>query len=350
MKRKDILLKIKHEALRFEPASLVAPVRADELLKHDGREFVDVLYRNILKREPDAAGKAHYLNLAEKLPKPLIIYLFSKSEEARQKKTEITGLHSALISFYLKTPSVLIKTFFSVIKKVFIHVTSLLYFHKVAEEDRVDYFKFYLDFEEKFRGSEKEIEQGLKIYLPLLHGVNGLIIDLGSGRGEWLRLLKKEGYSANGVEINPYFIENCEQEGLEVIRADAFKFLKNAKDSSIGAITAIHLFEHLEPKERLTFLKEIYRVLKPGGVLILETPNARNILVSAGDFWRDPEHNAPVFPDTLSFMAKFIKFSEATCYFFDENRATLVPCLDKSYKDLKDYVEVSRDFALFARK
>jgi SAM-dependent methyltransferase len=350
MKRKDLLLKIKHEASRLEAPSLFSPVRARELLKYDGEEFIDVLYRKILKRDPDAAGKAHYLSLVRELPKPLIIYSFSRSEEAKQKETKIAGLYSTLISLCLRTPSALVSVSYSVMREALVRVNSFLSFYKAAEERKVDYFRFYLDFEEKFRGSEEEIGHGLKLYLSLLHGVNGSVIDLGSGRGEWLRLLDKEGFNAKGVEINPYCIEKCEEEGLEVVKGDASRFLKNARSSSVGAVTAFHLIEHLDQKERLSFLKEIYRVLKPGGALIVETPNPRNILVSAGDFWRDPEHSAPVFPDTLSFMAKFVGFPEVRCYFFNESRSAFIDSLDIDFRDLKDYIEVSRDFALFARK
>jgi len=350
MKREDILLKIRQEASRFEPSSHLAPVRADDLLKYDDGEFIDILYRRVLKRQPDPAGKAHYLDLVKRLPKPLIIYFFSRSEEAKQKEIEIVRLYSASIRHYLKTTLASVKGSFSVVKKPFFRVCTLPSFHKAPEESKVDYPRFYHDFEEGFRGSEEEIERSVRVYLPLLQGTNDLIIDLGSGRGEWLRLLKKEGFDAQGVEINPYFLEECKEQALDVIKSDVFKFLKNAKSSSIGAITAFHLIEHVDPKKRLPFLKEIYRVLKPGGVLILETPNPRNILVSAGDFWRDPEHIAPVFPDTLSFMGKFVGFAEATCYFFNGGRTALIPCLDMKFEDLKDYVEISRDCALLARK
>jgi SAM-dependent methyltransferase len=344
------LLKIKYEASKLEPSSLLAPVKARDLLEYDGEKFIDMLYRRVLGREPDPAGKADYLSVARKLPKPLIIYLFSRSYEAKEKGTEIIGLHSTLIWFCLKTPSALMKVLFSVMKEPFLRACSLLSFRKAAQESSVDYSKFYVDFEEKFRGPEQDVERGLMIYLSLLQSTSGLVIDLGSGRGEWLRLLRQEGFNTKGVEINPYFIEGCEEQGLEVVKSDAFRFLKKAGSSSIGAITAFHLIEHLDPRQRLLFLKEICRVLKPGGVLILETPNPRNILVSAGDFWRDTEHTTPVFPDTLSFMAEFVGFSEAKCYFFNESRTALIACLDIDFRDLKDYIEVSRDFALFARK
>jgi SAM-dependent methyltransferase len=339
MTREDLLLKIRHEASLFEPPSPVAPLRADNLLQYDGRSFVAALYRKVLKREPDEAGEANYLNIAKKLPKPLIVYFFSRSKEARQQGTKIAGVYAALMKFYLGAA-----------RESLSSLGALLSFRKVPEKGTIDYFRFYIDFEERFRGSQEEVEQGLEVYLSFFEDVNDPIVDLGSGRGEWLRLLKREGKNATGIDINSHLIEECDEEGLEVIKSDALKFLKNATDSAFGAITAFHLVEHLGPEQRLLFLREIYRVLKPGGIVILETPNPRNILVSAGDFWRDPEHMTPVFPDTLSFTARFVGFPDARCYFFNKDRTELIPCANMEFRDLQNYVEVSRDFALIARK
>ncbi len=352
VKREDILLKIGQEAARLEPSFRRAPVRADDLLRRDGEAFVDTLYRRILKRKPDAQGMAHYSDLATKLPKPLIVYFFSRSEEARRRDAKITGLCSASIALYLKTRLSLIKDLFSAVAELFSWVQSLLSFHRGEGESKADYSRFYVDFEERFRGSEQEVEQGLRLYLSLFQGVGvgDLVVDLGSGRGEWLSLLRKEGFDAQGVEVNPYFIEECEKEGLDIVRSDVFRFLKKVTSSTVRIVTAFHLIEHLGPQRRLPFLREIYRVLEPGGIMILETPNPRNILVSAGDFWRDPEHIAPVFPDTLSLMAESVGFREDECYFFNKSRTAFICCSDVGFRDLQDYVEVSRDFALFARK
>jgi SAM-dependent methyltransferase len=339
VKREDLIRKIREEAARFEPPSPVVPLRADDLLQYDGHSFVVALYRNLVRREPEAAGLAHYLDLVKRLPKPLILYFFSRSQEARQQGTKIEGVYCALIKSYLTAA-----------KESLTRLYPLHFFRSLPEKDTIDYFRFYIDFENRFRGFQEDIERGLEVYVSLFEGVNDPIVDLGSGRGEWLRLLTREGLNVTGIDINPHLIEECDEEGLQVIKSDAFKFLRNATDSAFGAVTAFHLIEHLDPDQRLLFLREIYRVLKPGGLLLLETPNPRNILVSAGDFFRDPEHVRPIFPDTLSFTAKFVGFPDARCYFFNKDRTALISCADTEFRDLQSYVEVSRDFALIARK
>ena len=46
------------------------------------------------------------------------------------------------------------------------------------------------------------------------------------------------------------------------------------------------------------------RVLKPGGLLIVETPNPTNVVVGAAAFYRDPSHLRPIHPDYLQFLAR----------------------------------------------
>ncbi|HLF55910.1 MAG TPA: methyltransferase domain-containing protein, partial [Thermoanaerobaculia bacterium] len=44
------------------------------------------------------------------------------------------------------------------------------------------------------------------------------------------------------------------------------------------------------------------RALKPGGVLILETPNPLSVVVASRNFWRDPTHLRPIHPETLEWL------------------------------------------------
>ncbi|HEU5458959.1 MAG TPA: DUF4214 domain-containing protein, partial [Pyrinomonadaceae bacterium] len=82
--------------------------------------------------------------------------------------------------------------------------------------------KLYAAFEDQFRGSAEEVEERLKFYLPFLKELNpdGKILDLGSGRGDWLKLLSKEGFKPSGVEVNEVFAEDSRKQGFEVIHGD----------------------------------------------------------------------------------------------------------------------------------
>lgn len=169
---------------------------------------------------------------------------------------------------------------------------------------------FYLAFEDQFRGSRQEIKERVKVYLPVVMeaGAGTLerpILDIGSGRGEWLELLGENGFFAKGVDMNQVMVEQCCEQGLNVSAADLFDYFSGVPDQSIGAITVFHVVEHLQFQRLVNLLDEIVRVLKPGGVAIIETPNPQNVLVGSCYFYSDPSHKNPIFPETLQFLAEY---------------------------------------------
>ena len=162
----------------------------------------------------------------------------------------------------------------------------------------------YASFEDQFRGEREEIKNRLRVYLPILKGANVLrdVLDIGSGRGEWLEILKHEGVRARGVDRNRVFIEQCRQSGLEVVEADALAYLRSLPDRSLDAATSFHLVEHLPFETLIKLLDEIVRTLRSGGLLILETPNPENFMVGSCSFYADPTHRNPIPSATLQFL------------------------------------------------
>ncbi|MEI6127319.1 MAG: class I SAM-dependent methyltransferase [Pseudomonadota bacterium] len=215
----------------------------------------------------------------------------------------------------------------------------------------------YASFEDRFRGSMQDIISHLKLYHPLIKNAGAgstdrPILDAGCGRGEWLELCRENGLIAQGIDTNRVMLCRCRDKGLNVVEEDIISFLRLQAANTFGAITGFHLIEHLSFPRLVAFIDETLRILQPGGVLILETPNPRNILVASGDFYRDPTHKQPVFPDTLEFIAQQRGFSEAGAFFFDTQgkAVTLKKAHDEKFEALEDYLQVSRDYALIAYK
>ena len=171
----------------------------------------------------------------------------------------------------------------------------------------------YKLFEDRFRGSEAAIAQRLSVYLPLLAGIatraetDRKALDIGSGRGEWLRLLSEHGWSATGVEPNS-IADASQGTGATVVRADALEYLKGCDDASFALVTAFHVVEHLETDYLLRMLRQIRRVLAPGGLMVLETPNPENLTVASWSFRLDPTHKAPIPPVLLQYHAEAAGF------------------------------------------
>ncbi|MBE9035247.1 class I SAM-dependent methyltransferase [aff. Roholtiella sp. LEGE 12411] len=216
---------------------------------------------------------------------------------------------------------------------------------------------FYVAFEDQFRGSREDIFNTLKVYLPLIQEAQvgtpeSSILDVGCGRGEWLELLRESGYTARGIDINRVMLEQCRYRGLEVVEADVIEYLRTLPDGSLGAVTGFHIIEHLSFETLVQLFDQTVRVLKPGGLVIFETPNTRNILVGSGDFYRDPTHKNPIHPDTISFLAKSRGLIKSEAYFLEEihGMLNLVSSSEIRFDDLNDYVKVSRNMVLIAYK
>jgi 2-polyprenyl-3-methyl-5-hydroxy-6-metoxy-1,4-benzoquinol methylase len=166
----------------------------------------------------------------------------------------------------------------------------------------------YRRFEDRFRGDFETIRQRQTAYLPLIGLVdaereNGrCALDLGAGRGEWLRLAADHGWSAVGVDSNPSMIEASRASGIEIVEMDALDFLRQAPDAAYGLVTSFHLAEHLEMDQLIAMLFEIERVLIPGGIVIIETPNPENLTVASWSFHLDPTHKRPLPPPLLQFL------------------------------------------------
>jgi len=155
---------------------------------------------------------------------------------------------------------------------------------------------------EAFRGGEDEIRHRLDGYLPVLQGA-APVLDLGCGRGELLVMLREAGVEAAGVESDPALVQSALRRGLEVTRGDALESLRSRPAESSGAITAIHVLEHLDPAVALELICEARRVLRPGGTLLVECPNPHTLRVGAADYWIDPTHRRPLPPETLELFA-----------------------------------------------
>ncbi|WP_408952592.1 methyltransferase domain-containing protein [Lysobacter sp. Hz 25] len=181
-------------------------------------------------------------------------------------------------------------------------------------QDRVQAFEksldpLYVAFEESFRGPLDLIRERAMPYLEIIKTAQGgtpeaPVLDLGCGRGDWLDLLKEHGLTAIGIDSNSAFLAKCRERGLDVLEGDVLELIRKLPDASIGAVTGMHIAEHLPFTVLIDLLDECQRVLVPGGVLALETPNPENLQVASLYFYNDPTHRNPLPPQTLSWLVE----------------------------------------------
>ena len=168
---------------------------------------------------------------------------------------------------------------------------------------------FYRAFEDKYRGTRELIKARLCVYLPFIEPLARRhtelpVFDLGCGRGEWLELLHQHQINAYGMDLDGGMLAACRERGLNVTQGDALAYLQAQPSQSLLAVTGFHIAEHLPFALLQTLFAQAHRVLIPGGLLILETPNPENLLVGTANFYIDPTHQRPLPSQLLTFLAE----------------------------------------------
>lgn len=214
---------------------------------------------------------------------------------------------------------------------------------------------FYVSFEDRFRGGTELIRERLQFYLPILKDNTKLkdlpAVDIGCGRGEWLQILREEGFCGVGIDLNRVMVDLCKQKDLEAYKYDAISYLNSAQSESIGVITGFHIVEHLPFKSLISLLSESLRVLTPGGVVIFETPNSRNILVGTHNFYIDPTHRNPVPSELTQFLLEHIGFTSVKVFnLHPYNDDIKLRENDPVSQRFNDYFYGSQDYAIIGYK
>ncbi len=133
---------------------------------------------------------------------------------------------------------------------------------------------------------------------------NGRLLDIGCGAGKYLQSMRGIGWNAEGVEFNSGAVQTCRNFGLSVFQGELHE--ASFPDNSFDVVTARHVIEHIPDPG--SFVEEIFRILKPGGLLILRTPNSRALGRSwFGTNWfanEVPRHLTLFSPENLRILAE----------------------------------------------
>lgn len=141
--------------------------------------------------------------------------------------------------------------------------------------------EFYTEPDE-FLKRRRTIEYATQFIEPLFPADRSIrISDIGAGYGLFLDACRKRGYeNIEGVEAGEAFVLYARRElDIHTIACDdLFSYLESKKDGLFDIITAFNIVEHVK-KDRVQYLLDlINEKLKPGGMLIMEVPNADSSL------------------------------------------------------------------------
>ncbi len=138
-------------------------------------------------------------------------------------------------------------------------------------------------------------------------------LDIGCGPGKVLKVAKDHGWRAVGLEISHWSAEMGKKEGLEILEGT----IQDAAfpDEEFDIISMFDVLEHLpSPKD---YVREIYRILKPGGVVVAETPNIEGFFAShwykeQSELVKPHAHICLYSPETVKRLFRSAPFSKIT--------------------------------------
>ncbi len=171
----------------------------------------------------------------------------------------------------------------------------------------------YVGFEDIFRGPSSLVADRQLVYVELLRNQDP-VLELGSGRGEMLGLLKDAGIRAWGVDLDLALVEQARALGVTLECGDALEQLGKEADASLGAVFSAQFVEHIGAELLIELFALARTKLAPDGLFIAEAvnPHSPRALKS---FWVDPTHHHPLFPETLLALCRLTGFENAEVMF-----------------------------------
>lgn len=146
----------------------------------------------------------------------------------------------------------------------------------MSTESEITYFEHYKRCNDL---SPAGLKRARRIYRKLFLGLlpagrSVRILDFGCGAGMLLDWLKSEGYTAaEGVDIDSGQVDFARSLGLNAhLASDSRLWLKNAGQFDVIFLTDV--IEHIPVGNDIALLSDLYDALKPGGVVVIRTPNA----------------------------------------------------------------------------
>jgi O-antigen chain-terminating methyltransferase len=159
---------------------------------------------------------------------------------------------------------------------------------------------FYRAVQAKFEGSEDAQRMRLHGYLPfvypLLHAYPAApALELvSSASSAWSQLLREAGFITQTLDASdPALLAN----------------LAALPEQSQAVVSAFRLVEHLPFEQVRVLVQSCLRILKPGGLLILEAPNPENLVLGAGGYYAIPNRQSPVAPELLAFVPDYYGYA-----------------------------------------
>jgi len=189
------------------------------------------------------------------------------------------------------------------------------YTHKVCFKKGIKNFVYRMMNGVILRITRVNKEQRRINYMYLEDVRPGKMLEVGCGSGQFLDRIQRAGWKVEGVEIDSRAAEYAHEKYGVPVHVGTLESVQYP-DNTFDAVTMNHVIEHIY--DPVALLQECRRVLKPGGRLVVVTPNTK----SYGhrrfrQYWRDldpPRHLHVFSPETLRMVAERAGFYGASLW------------------------------------
>lgn len=136
---------------------------------------------------------------------------------------------------------------------------------------KTSYDQVAADYAEKFKDEmdDKPFDRDCLDRLAREVGNLGPICDMGCGPGQIARYLHRQGVEAVGVDLSPRMVAEAQRLNPEIPFHQGDMLSLSDADHSWGGIAAFYCIIHIPRNQVVDALRELKRVLKPGGVLLV---------------------------------------------------------------------------------
>jgi 2-polyprenyl-3-methyl-5-hydroxy-6-metoxy-1,4-benzoquinol methylase len=163
------------------------------------------------------------------------------------------------------------------------------------------------------RGRQVTLRKFLESHLP--RDRSAFILDFGCGDGLLLSTAEQLGYRhLAGVDLSEGLLAiAAKRTSAQLHLGNGMEFLERAPSASYDVVLAFDVFEHLTRPELLDASREIERILKPGGVLLLHLPNGASPYCGAVR-WGDITHEQAFTRSSLTQVLTPLGFRDIVAF------------------------------------
>lgn len=161
--------------------------------------------------------------------------------------------------------------------------------------------RYYQFLQEKGYLSSENRSKLFSVYLDYIDPGDH-VLDVACGDGLFMEQARDHGCTVEGVDADPMMVEIARSKGFTVAEQDALEFLSEVSAEQYDCVFSSNFIEHLTAEQALSFMQNIVRALKPGGTVIIATPNPTSIIVHLYEFWRDLTHVRLYNAQLLEFL------------------------------------------------